>query len=124
MSMNKPKTTAERQKAFRETQKKRGLKEIRNLWSHPDDHETIKQFVNQLNNHRLGKMAIFEISMQGEMSERIESDSKINAVLKFAKQKGWGQEIGAQHHSPLQSSQYTVGNNKKGWYQVWVQEVD
>lgn len=39
------KTVKERQAEFIERQEKQGLKMIRNLWAHPDDHAAIKQYV-------------------------------------------------------------------------------
>ena len=36
------KTTAERQQALRRARKAAGLKELRNLWCHPDDEPAIR----------------------------------------------------------------------------------
>lgn len=46
------KSGAERQNGFRERMKKQGLKEIRNLWAHPDDETKIKEYVARLNKKR------------------------------------------------------------------------
>ena len=47
----KPSATsnADRQRVFVEKKKKAGLKMIRNLWAHPDDHPRIKKYVTTLN---------------------------------------------------------------------------
>lgn len=46
------KTTNERQRAFKQRQAEAGLKEIRNLWAHPDDHEAIKAYAGKLTRRR------------------------------------------------------------------------
>lgn len=43
-----PKTTLERQKAFRQRQQEAGLKEIRNLWAAPEHHPPIKAYAAKL----------------------------------------------------------------------------
>ena len=68
-------------------------------------------------------MKTFEISMRGDWSQKVKADSESDAVIKYAKKKGWGTKIGAMNKSNINSNQYTVGSNKKGWYQVWVQDV-
>jgi hypothetical protein len=42
------KTTAERQQAMREARRATGLKEVRNLWCHPDDELAIRQLAAKL----------------------------------------------------------------------------
>ena len=37
------KSTAQRQKEYQSRQKALGLKEVRNLWARPEDHETVKR---------------------------------------------------------------------------------
>lgn len=46
--MTIPKTSTERQKAFRLSRLAAGLKEIRNLWSHPEDEPRIRDYAAQL----------------------------------------------------------------------------
>lgn len=46
------KSGTERVKEFRERMRKQGLKEIRNLWAHPDDGAKIKEYVARLNKKR------------------------------------------------------------------------
>lgn len=43
-----PKSTNERQQAFKQRQKEAGLKEIRNLWAPPEHHERIKAYAKKL----------------------------------------------------------------------------
>ena len=43
------KTTAERQQEFKQRREAAGLKELRNIWCHPDDAERIKAYVARLN---------------------------------------------------------------------------
>ena len=42
--MKIPKTATERQKTFRLSRLAAGLKEIRNLWSHPEDEPRIRDY--------------------------------------------------------------------------------
>lgn len=42
------KSNAQRLTDFRNRNKAAGLKELRNLWAHPDDHESIKKFAESL----------------------------------------------------------------------------
>ena len=44
-----PMTGAERIKRHREKMKAAGLKEVRNLWAYPDDHDKIRAYVEKLN---------------------------------------------------------------------------
>jgi phosphotransacetylase len=46
------KTVAERQRDLRESRKQAGLKELRNLWCHPDDEERIRQYAATLHARR------------------------------------------------------------------------
>lgn len=46
------KTTNERQREMRERREAAGLKEVRNLWCHPDDEERVKAYVARLNASR------------------------------------------------------------------------
>jgi hypothetical protein len=43
-----PKTNAERQSALRESRHKQGLKEVRNLWCHPEDEAAVREHVTRL----------------------------------------------------------------------------
>lgn len=43
-----PKTNAERQQALRESRHRQGLKEVRNLWCHPEDEAAIREHVARL----------------------------------------------------------------------------
>lgn len=43
-----PKTNAERQRALRESRRKQGLKEVRNLWCHPEDEATVREYATRL----------------------------------------------------------------------------
>ena len=47
-----PKTATERQKAFRLSRLAAGLKEIRNLWAHPEDVPSIRDYAAQLHQKR------------------------------------------------------------------------
>jgi hypothetical protein len=42
------KTNAERQEALRQSRRTSGLKEVRNLWCHPDDELAIRQHAAKL----------------------------------------------------------------------------
>lgn len=46
------KTVNDRQKEFRARMREQGLKELRNLWAHPEDFERIKTYVGKLNRKR------------------------------------------------------------------------
>ena len=46
------KTTAERQEALRQARRAAGLKEIRNLWCHPDDEPPIRELAAKLQRKR------------------------------------------------------------------------
>jgi len=48
-------TLSERQKAFRQRQQEAGLKEVRNLWAYPEDHEPIKLHAAKLTAKRKTK---------------------------------------------------------------------
>jgi hypothetical protein len=52
------KTTAERQAALRQARREAGLKEVRNLWCHPDDEAALREFASKLQRKRdrLGKI--------------------------------------------------------------------
>lgn len=50
-----PKTNAERQATYRASRLRAGLKELRNLWCHPEDEESVREFVAKLQAKRLGK---------------------------------------------------------------------
>lgn len=50
--MSPAKTTNERQQAFKQRQADAGLKEVRNLWAHPDDHQAIKDHAAKLTKKR------------------------------------------------------------------------
>jgi hypothetical protein len=41
-------TNAERQEALRQRRITQGLKELRNLWAHPDDEEAIRAYAAKL----------------------------------------------------------------------------
>lgn len=47
-----PKTTAQRQADLRAARQRAGLREVRNLWAHPDDHATIRAKAAQLAQQR------------------------------------------------------------------------
>jgi hypothetical protein len=46
------KTTAERQQAMRDARRDAGLKEVRNLWCHPDDEAAIREFAAKIQRKR------------------------------------------------------------------------
>lgn len=50
--MNSAKTVAERQREYRERMQALGLKELRNLWAHPDDEKRIREYVEKLSQKR------------------------------------------------------------------------
>lgn len=43
------KTTTERQREMRQRREAAGLKEVRNVWCHPDDEARVKAYVARLN---------------------------------------------------------------------------
>lgn len=43
-----PKTDAQRQDVYRKRRTASGLKEVRNLWVHPDDEQAIRQYAAKL----------------------------------------------------------------------------
>lgn len=47
-----PKTSIERQKALNKRREESGLKLLRNLWAHPEDHPKIKTTVAAMNAKR------------------------------------------------------------------------
>lgn len=47
-SSSAPKTNAERQQALRESRHEQGLKEVRNLWCHPEDEAALREHVTRL----------------------------------------------------------------------------
>jgi hypothetical protein len=49
------KTNAERQRDMRQSRAEAGIKEIRNLWCHPDDEAAIREFAAKLQRKREGK---------------------------------------------------------------------
>jgi hypothetical protein len=46
------KTTAQRVEATKQRKREAGLKEVRSLWAHPDDHAQIRAYVARLNAKR------------------------------------------------------------------------
>lgn len=52
--MTKPssKSGAERQAALRFARRRQGLKEVRNLWCHPEDEASLKAYASQLASQR------------------------------------------------------------------------
>ncbi len=46
------KTNAERQRELRQNRLKQGLKEVRNLWCHPDDIQSIQEHARHLASKR------------------------------------------------------------------------
>jgi hypothetical protein len=48
-----PKTNAERQRDYTDNRKREGLKQVRNLWAHPEDHAAIKALAQRLRDKRL-----------------------------------------------------------------------
>jgi len=46
------KTVAERQQALRDARRSLGLKEVRNLWCHPEDEPKVREFVEKLQRAR------------------------------------------------------------------------
>lgn len=46
------KSTAERQQALRKARRDAGLKEVRNLWCHPDDEPQIRALAEKLRRKR------------------------------------------------------------------------
>lgn len=51
--MRTPKTSTERAADRKRRMAEQGLKEIRNLWAHPDDHAAIKAHAARLTSARL-----------------------------------------------------------------------
>jgi hypothetical protein len=49
------KTNAERQRELRQNRLEQGLKEVRNLWCHPDDEAKIREYAERLARQRLRK---------------------------------------------------------------------
>jgi DhnA family fructose-bisphosphate aldolase class Ia len=45
-------TPAERQRSYAERRTAQGLKLMRNLWAHPDDHQVVKALVEKLTRKR------------------------------------------------------------------------
>lgn len=50
--MSTAQTTAERQRSYTERREAQGLKLMRNLWAHPDDHQAIKALAEKLQRKR------------------------------------------------------------------------
>lgn len=46
------KTNAERQRELRQNRLEQGLKEVRNLWCHPDDEARIREYAEKLARQR------------------------------------------------------------------------
>jgi hypothetical protein len=46
-------TTNERQRALVERRKAAGLKELRNLWTHPEDEAAVREYAAKLTGRRL-----------------------------------------------------------------------
>lgn len=55
------KTTTERVETFRARQRAARLKEVRNLWAHPEDHAAIKALAQRLRDKRLTRIGRFGV---------------------------------------------------------------
>lgn len=47
-----PRTIAQRQQSWRDARRARGLKELRNLWVHPDDEQAVRELAAKLQARR------------------------------------------------------------------------
>lgn len=70
MSDHFPQSNAHRQQSLRESRRKAGLKEVRNLWCYPEDEKRVREFVAQTTEAR---------SVNGEVPASVCRSKKGNA---------------------------------------------
>lgn len=87
------KTTAERQREFKEKKKRLGLKEVSGLWAHKDDHNEIKRYVQMLEDRRT-KGSRSELSLKEELWGPVRDVLLIGGELpNYARRKDGGLEL-------------------------------